>query len=495
MKRTFLKVLHCNLCGGKIKESYIFNTSELEIEWGTLKCTDCRNKFPIVFGIPIMMPPDNFVDIKRNKLFDNIRVKGPMVIELTNLVETNQIDKVERILLSPKLTRSTFYKKGIAIKPVTNKWAKRVIPGFVLKNIDIRYYYNNFKVLFAKLTFEDLRMHRQENRLFNNLKNANSAESFIKNYFQHIKINELNHYFTYRFSEPRYITAISLASIMPKSQKPILDLGCGVGHILHYLTTSRIQQECIGLDRDFEALLIAKKFVAPMGEFVFGNADMPLPFPDDSFSGVLCSDAFMFFAYKKLTINEIKRIISKEGVITLSGILNSEDSRNDYYEILEEKISPDELKKLFKGIKNMVVDSEMIQDRYFQKLGPCLSEEQRITQLNRVKKLSLIASKSDNVFCDHGLFDKWPHSYGNLQINPLYKQSGLDESGNYIYNFTFPSKWFEIENKDWLKYAPKTISLNPKLLETISNNEKSPVIEDLVNNFVVLGFPENYLDN
>lgn len=86
--------------------------------------------------------------------------------------------------------------------------------------------------------------------------------------------------------------------MVPKNQKPILDLACGAGHILHFLTESRPVQQCIGLDRGFVSLYIAKKFIAPKGEFIYADTDMPLPFENNTFSGILCVDSFQYFVHR-----------------------------------------------------------------------------------------------------------------------------------------------------------------------------------------------------
>ncbi len=99
-------------------------------------------------------------------------------------------------------------------------------------------------------------------------------------------MDEYFYYYAYRYSQPRYLAGISLTSIFPESQQPILDLACGVGHYMHYLTTTRPEQLCIGLDRDFVSLYIAKKFIAPKGEYICAEADLSLPFSNCTASGL-----------------------------------------------------------------------------------------------------------------------------------------------------------------------------------------------------------------
>ncbi len=118
----------------------------------------------------------------------------------------------------------------------------------------------------------------------------------------------LAEYFLNRFVMPRYLSAMALVQRLPASDQPVLDIACGYGHIEHYLTRRRRSTPTIGIDFNFYQLWGARRCVAPDARFVCCDASAPLPFADDSFSGALCSDAFMYLPDKPQLLGEVDRI-------------------------------------------------------------------------------------------------------------------------------------------------------------------------------------------
>lgn len=486
MKRSFLKLVKCIFCEGSLELLNSTHASDIEIEWGTIKCTSCKKKYPIVSGIPVLMDPEAHLDVKMHKIEDNIVKKGPKVKDLVSQIEKGQIEKIEFSLLTPRLNRTT-YKKAPKDAPVTNKIARK-LPKGLSKRINWNIYYY-LKFLLAKISLEDQRKSKQELKIFHKLKKETKGLGFLRHYFlQNSNMNEYFYYYAYRFSQPRYLVGMSLINLFLNSQKPILDLACGAGHFMHYLTNTRENQKCVGIDRDFVSLYIAKKFIAPKGEYICAEADKPLPFEDDCFSGVLCSDAFQYFTNRSSSVKEMQRIVSKEGVIVLTKIDNPLVSNSEE----PEQITPSELKELFSDMPNSVVGEEIILNRYVKKLGPNLSKENEIEELNKMEFLSLIASFQNDVFQDQGSFDTWPHSIGRLQLNPLYKEYSRDESGSIHYNYVFPSEIYEYENKGWLEYASDKLTLSEKDLEALSKQSRTPEVNKLIEDFIVFGTPDNY---
>ena len=158
-------------------------------------------------------------------------------------------------------------------KPVNNSITK-ILPNSVSRRINWNIFYF-FKGLFKTLTFEDFRMKMKERKVYDQMKSEKKASNFIKLYFDHIKVPELYHYFTNRFTTPRYLVALSFASMIPKNNKPFLDLACGVGHVIHFLTQAMKNQICVGIDIEFVSLFVGKTYLAPKGEFIYMDADMP----------------------------------------------------------------------------------------------------------------------------------------------------------------------------------------------------------------------------
>ncbi len=57
MKKELLKILRCPICKGPLTVSVEEEVGE-EIILGTLHCTNCDEYYPIVDGIPNLLPPE-----------------------------------------------------------------------------------------------------------------------------------------------------------------------------------------------------------------------------------------------------------------------------------------------------------------------------------------------------------------------------------------------------------------------------------------------------
>jgi len=57
MKRELLKILRCPVCKGPLTVR-VEKEADSEIVSGTLHCPACDENYPIVDGIPNLLPPD-----------------------------------------------------------------------------------------------------------------------------------------------------------------------------------------------------------------------------------------------------------------------------------------------------------------------------------------------------------------------------------------------------------------------------------------------------
>ena len=80
---------------------------------------------------------------------------------------------------------------------------------------------------------------------------------------------------------------LGLGAVLNANDGPLLDLGCGVGHLSHYFTASRPGRTVFGLDRDFFRLFVAKRYVAPAADFICVPADGAMPFHEGAMSAIL----------------------------------------------------------------------------------------------------------------------------------------------------------------------------------------------------------------
>jgi uncharacterized protein YbaR (Trm112 family) len=57
MKRELMKILVCPVCKGKL-ELVVYEEDEKEIVAGSLFCSKCDVRYPIMDTIPNLLPPD-----------------------------------------------------------------------------------------------------------------------------------------------------------------------------------------------------------------------------------------------------------------------------------------------------------------------------------------------------------------------------------------------------------------------------------------------------
>jgi len=489
MTNSFLKLLRCPLCGERLEPSKIVEEVENKIEWGTIICIGCETKYAVACGIPIIKPPNSYVDPNENDMLNTALTKRILVRDIVKQIENGEIDKTQKELLIYRFPRPS--RKGIPRQDnsfnLDNKLA-HLLPDSIVKLIGRR----NLQFIYwfvTKVSFTEKRYEKREKKIYEKLIKENSAVGFIYDYFHDLMHSSIYNYFTYRFGQPRFLAALSLFTTLPEEKNPILDIACGTGHFIHYLTHRNSQQLVIGMERNFIKLYLAKRFIAPKGNFFCAEADQPLPFEKNSFSGIYCSDAFQYFTYKEGAVREMKRISAPNGVIIVARISGRQLPGYKGNAI----ISPKQLKNYFKGMHNIILKENDLMERYIQKLGPNMSTEPFLSELNDTNWISIVASHRKNLFHNYGQFKDWPHALGTLNINPLYHKNGRDEKGNFVLNFKFPSKWYEYENHDWMKYAPETVHLSQSTMNAIVKGIRTPEVNDLISKWVVIGMPEKYL--
>ena len=301
-------------------------------------------------------------------------------------------------------------------------------------------------------------------------------------------------YYKYRFGQPRHLVSLSLSMMISSKEKPILDLACGMGHITRGIVNTHPDHVVIGIDKSFFNLYLAKRWIAPKAEYVYCNADRRLPFADDYFSAVLCSNSFHFFHNKSGCTCELERIISDTGIIILTAV------RHDLYKYPNQcTLSIFEYDSLFKGIPHRLISDSSILKRYLEKKGPSLKKQANLKTLEKEPFISMIASHNEDVLVDYDTFQRWPHSEGRLSINPLFTRTESNSSTTTLVR-QVPSEFYKCENDKMDEYIPGKLIVSNKLLEQLpsisesSESSESSEIEDLIRNCVLLDIPERYVN-
>jgi ubiquinone/menaquinone biosynthesis C-methylase UbiE len=449
---SLAELLRCPFCGGGLSGKQI----ELNSGFGVLSCY-C-DRYPVVAGIPILK-------------------KGPIgtdhqtADQVINSIEAGRYNEALLAMILPSPPSAEFAPRWIQALPS-------------LRGI------GRVKTLIGKPGLRSWRKHGVA--YLTQLGDQITGRELFDFYFccSTGDAREPYGYFAFRFGQPRHLVALSLACLIRRPGKPVLDLACGFGHITRHLVNRAEGQPVIGLDRNFFMLYIAKNWLAPEAEYVCAEADMGQPFPNGTFSTVFCSDAFHWFVGKANCAHELKRLTASHGSIILATLRNSLVDR--HLPQYRGTLPPEGYEALFTGMPHCLAANSDIVARYLKKQGPSLASSTEIDRLASEPWLSLVASYRDDVFRNYGSFADWPHAEGRLEINPLYREDRRNGRGNAFLRRTFPSAWYEKEDEDCKQYEPETAFVSAETLKDLAQGTRSADVERLIEQFVVVGMPERY---
>jgi SAM-dependent methyltransferase/uncharacterized protein YbaR (Trm112 family) len=212
-------------------------------------------------------------------------------------------------------------------------------------------------------------------------------------------------YFRYRFSDFFYIGTCALMTAA--RQGPVLDLGCGAGHVQFALSKRLPPGEIVGLDISFTLLYLARRFVAPGRHFVCADGSSRLPFRDGVFETAVCVDAFRYLPDRDLAAGELQRVA--RGPLLLSHL--SDPAFHGRGE--QPSLEPSRYLEMFSARQPRLYVDQDILDRFLQtrtldltKPGHGLSEA-----------ISLVAGVEPRVYAGADYFVGGP----NLRLNPVYE--------------------------------------------------------------------------
>ena len=101
-----------------------------------------------------------------------------------------------------------------------------------------------------------------------------------------------------------------------KDYHNLLDIGCGTGYLIQMLSKEK-EAEYIGLDLSPQMIQQANHKNIPNAKFVEGRSDA-LPFEDNTFDVVTCSQSFHHYPETNPPLQEALRVLKKGGLYILS---------------------------------------------------------------------------------------------------------------------------------------------------------------------------------
>ena len=112
---------------------------------------------------------------------------------------------------------------------------------------------------------------------------------------------------TYYYSRNGKISNRDIArGIKDIPYEKLLDIGCGTGYLLEILSEQR-EAEYYGADLSDEMIRVAENKRIANTEFSVASADK-LPYADEMFDIVTCSQSFHHYPYPEKAIQEAKRV-------------------------------------------------------------------------------------------------------------------------------------------------------------------------------------------
>jgi ubiquinone/menaquinone biosynthesis C-methylase UbiE len=95
----------------------------------------------------------------------------------------------------------------------------------------------------------------------------------------------------------------------------ILDIGCGKGNLLEHL--KKYKSKLYGADISSEMVKYARERLGNYAELIIADSES-LPWEDNSFDIIVCTLSFHHYPYPGKSLNEMKRLLRKNGHIIIA---------------------------------------------------------------------------------------------------------------------------------------------------------------------------------
>ena len=450
-------ILRCPSCRAVLKFDGIEQGLPHAREYGVLRC-GC-SEYPVIDGVSIIMK-GSIGAFEHTE--GHVDYKGYSIEELTRLI-------VAKRGLEALLRCITF--------PLAFKKLKRVVPNRVWQSGPVRGLTLGLrKAQLRRLAQDDPKTH--------------TAQEWFKIFFGDFSpvSGDMYNYFLYRLAQPHHLASLMLTEYLPASDKPVLDLACGSGHLEHNLAESPAAHGVVGVDRNFFQLWAAQYWVAPKNCFLCADVDQPLPFADDSFSATICADAFHYFHHKDFVLREISRCAPGRPVL-LTGVGNKLIEPNEGLEL-----TPQEYLDLCGDSTWCLFGETELLKLYLKQRPLDVARPRSLDSVEDDKWLSLVYPGSPSVMTPAADSSRWAHADGRLGINPVYKISRTADRKRWRLQFQFPSHHYAFENVQMVSFCPQHVTLTDETYRQVKANVRSPEVESLIKRMVVIGLPKNYMD-
>lgn len=136
----------------------------------------------------------------------------------------------------------------------------------------------------------------------------------IREFTKAAKVYETDHAGIYEMCKDDYPPMLAELEIDPFDD--VLDVGCGTGPVIELLAKKYPEKHFVGLDITPAMIEVARSKGLSNVEFLVGDAEN-LPFGDESFDAVLCSNSFHHYPNPGAFLREAHRVLRPGGKLIL----------------------------------------------------------------------------------------------------------------------------------------------------------------------------------
>lgn len=439
MKPAFLASLCCPYCRSDLEIGAALATTPDTLRTGTLRC-DCY-EYPVVDGIPVLRQLSGISD-----------AKDPAV----ELLKQGQVASA----------RSHLFAVGSMVPPARNGAVVSTVRDLLRQGR---------AALRAKQS--DPAVERQDGGLWQALEN--------------LRPGGFANYLYLRYANPSFIAAVAAMSALESVEEEagersrwLLDLGCGTGHSTAMLAAMYPSLPIVAADPDFVNLHILQRFFAPEAEAICVDAELPLPFRDDTFAATFCLDTFHYIRSKWALAHEMRRVTARDGLILVPHLHNrSVDNPSPGV-----PLHGAQYRRLFDNESVLLDESAVLQN--FMTRGAFELLPGDVSQSASAFTLAVASAGAQKAYGARRRLRRAACGR-SLMVNPIYtaRQHG-DKTSLEMH---WPDARLEAECEAVTEYLPFTIDVDTSLLEQARLGRWSEDVASLVDRCILLPLPRGYL--
>jgi SAM-dependent methyltransferase/uncharacterized protein YbaR (Trm112 family) len=359
---------------------------------------------------------------------------------------------------------------------------------------------------------------------------AVQSETFCS-LIDHLNWGGWGNYLKFRYSSPSFIAAIPLLSVIetlaaPKiegqgtksasegplaganAQYRLLDLGCGAGHLDYKLAKFVSPERLLCADNIFVNLLLARSYFVPNAEFVFLDANSPLPFQSGTFDVILSVDTLHYVKDKTVACAEMQRVTKPNGGTIILSHLHNRLQPNPSPGM---PLAPGEYEQLFEAVpqetltsapkahgvsrmpyKALIPDEALLEGFLENEFNLTLSFDRK--RVIHSKTFSFVLGHDEAIFRRYDDVERTLFTPPvRLWLNPVYSMRMVEEHIALERSRLLPEY-----NMDWKrleKLLPRKCVFSKELLQSLGKTiteELNETTKKLMRRFVLIDAPENF---